>query len=585
MRRAACLLIVVTIAGAAQRTPPASSASPSQKPAAKQNPPPKPQKNSAYWLERAQSLTREITDQEFRLTKNERAMLAAQLCNSWWEVEAARAGRFCGQAGDDVSNIPQNESAEDRNQRRNAAQQVLSAAAHRDPAMRQKIVASLARDLRDNADATTRGRIADSLASAANDSDDEATTLELMTDAAKFGASAMWTLSNLVNLSQSYPQQAEALFRQALEHPSADFVRTVLEHFPSNGPGPVIPEEWTGPVIDLLLRTPLQQPSNLVHQEWCEWIMATEQLAEMKDDDTPVAPGLASPVLTTAVQSCGSAFPVVGALPNEIEAMPDDYLAVADAQTSPESRALLRLQAAEKLTVGPHPDFEVALGLLEKARDELSADSAFRAVIETSRVRMIINGARAYFKSGDYKNGWRTVERAPQDAVPVVEIELATEDFSIRTEPAPGAASTRVSMKTVTGLDQSLAREFMLRALLALQQHSPENPEVFLQWLNACLNRKLMEPEIALHAAIDGLNQWRPKDPKHSSTIGSNLEPAALSYAMTRMDEDFVLATIRTLEEAKTRISFELSALNGYLEKFRLEREAEQKRAADRAAN
>jgi hypothetical protein len=589
MRRVLLITFAVAAIAVAQNAPPATQQTPAAaSPVAQRKAKKQPKNSAAHYLEVTDSLTKEIGDQAGSLTKYERAMLEAQLCNSWWEADEGRARRWCAQAADDVSLIPDNESAAERKQRREAAAEVLSVAGHRDGASRQKIVDALARDLKTNDDARTRAQISDSLSSAGNDSDDDATTLALTREALKFGTNANWILGNLLNISQTYPADAQALFMQALSHATPDFIEGVLNHFPSTGPGSVIPDEWTQPVIDLLSRTPMQQPPDQSRDEWCRWILVTGILADTKDNGAPVAPGLQTPQLATAKKTCGWPQVLVSddrapgfgfSNPDGADSTADDLVA-QQRQSDPTTQSAAAIAAAEKLAAPPKDDYDGALNLLEG----IDADSTLHGIADSTRARIITEAAQAYFKQGDYKNAWRMIDRAPPAAIPSIEIELAGERFRLKLKDAsPG--KNMVTVSDTDSADLPAARELVRRADLELQQHSPEDPEIFLRLLNVALNRRLFEPEVMLHDVVQSLNRWREKDTNGNQhrAIGDHLAPVSLSYAVSEpgfADEDMVGSALREIENTKTRISFQLALLNSYMDRWRAARNAEKKRSA-----
>lgn len=329
------------------------------------------QNESELWRVRSQALTDDLVKDAGELSAMRRAVLWARLGQRWWAEDPRRARAWFSNAIDLVEQAPNEENAQEREERLRTARLMLTVVARLDLKLAERLVTVLTPDTKS---VDERAANADSLIDTATTllADEPERAASLTAIALRLGPRRDFS-EILFYLRRNHPKLADSLFKQALDLARQDFSGSLLNSltyaaFPAErglgGSTPLPPEQLRVEVLRLLVSYINANPSNEQnHDSICASIGAlVVPLLGAFDRLLPQQ----TPVVRQAINKCQAVAPLVqqqfASLQDQLNTVDDLLKAAADAK-SDQIKTAYQFRAAS--LAKENKDYERALKILD----------------------------------------------------------------------------------------------------------------------------------------------------------------------------------------------------------------------------
>ena len=554
--RVVILLLLAVLVAAAQEpaAKPAVAAQPSQRqePAKSKAQPPdtKNEDTAAPWKERADRLTNDLLEERWRLHLLGMA-LPARLAEAWWTVDRRRARNWLDESVQAVTFAAKNEGPDVRKERLQAAEIVFDAANRLDPTESEKVVAMLV-DIALQDRSAGNNRTANMVTGMLTN-----TVSQSVADGKTSGAAQ--TLEALVQLRD--PNIHLALSQIAWKDPGTAnrvYADALIAASSSDGPmmffglaeyaypslGSTIPTSRTdtmrGQLLDAIVATMVRPTqSDDEQKQLCSAVAPVA--SRLLDKFSAVQASMVRPIIEKCRTSQKNEAD--DSMPDACESV-DECLKTADVETRIARKARLKQQAAmlasndrESLRA-----LDITNGLSEDER---------AAIPNWSRERMgyLMMSLDSLRKAHDSDRIQRLLDDTPDNQR--AEAMLAFSNTLMRGDDKPHG---------VLMLSQARA---------TLEKSPADEPYVYLQLLSGYTRYLPEEAPQVLGLVVIGLNQIKYKDPKDAKEgeaivlpLGARLKPERAGAALLEKNDAYVFASIKAIDDARTRAAFRL----GYLE-------------------
>lgn len=573
-RQDAVILILLVAMGACGQAPipPSNTSKPPVIPAQpqKKNPTSQPQVKAdandpaALWYERAQRLTNELEDDQWKLHMLGNA-LPARLAEAWWKVDNQRAQLWLDESVQGVTYGYRGDKPEIREERIKAAAIVFAVANQYDRAGAEKIAAMLV-DIGQQGSNADRNRAMNSLKqtlmpgfSSSDSTNAGLSQLEIGEMLIKLGDSNLQMV--LGHISWKDPDTANRLFSDGLATAQASnnyhmFWGLAEYVYPTlGGPsGQKLPEssraDFLNAVANIMLRAP---QSDQDREQVCKTMAPIAN--RLFDKFPPAQAGM----VQTAVQNCNAQIP--NDHPQHDCSSVDDCLKVADLAQEPSSKAELKEQAAAMSSNDGDP--VRALDILDSLTPE---EQKARPGADSQRISYLVMALQQLYKVHDTVRIQRLLDDAPD-------------------EQRAQALLSFAAIVMHQG-DKPYGQLMLSQARTELEKRPSDNPHDYVQLL---LYYAQDLPEDALPVfgeVVNGLNQIKYKDPKNLKDgefafvpLGDRLELTTVPAAMLEKDDAYVFASIKGLDDPRARVSFRLGCLRTSLKQYQQLKNAKPKQS------
>lgn len=511
-----------------------------------------------YWRDLAETTAADLLSAAPKLDANNQIFLYGRLCTAYWKYDEDRARAWCAQSISAATRIPENETADERQNRVAIAGALLRILAPLDDAMRLQIQNSLAGSTSNSTsddDLKRRRSLSVSLAEAARRSTPDQAA-ELISESMRLGTGAS-TIRAIADLRMQQPQRADAFFADVIQQARQSSGYNILWGLtqvvlPSN-PGAdtqALPLQWRDAVVATLAERMLQPTlSGVDLKARCD-AMAGEVQRLIHSEQLPPATGAATqaalqvcwPQAPTSTQGSSNARPLRNA---------DEFLQAAGNAKDPVASADLKMNAALRAEQENNP--ERGLSILDAlTQEERNARPSFSTL---TRLRLAVRAIELAFSRQQPKRAMDMLENSPEDT-----------QLSICTQVAQ-----QLLAKNLPGV------QFVLdKARKAILNPQPENdPADYIKLVNVFVQ---MHSHDALPVATDALralDAWKPIDETafkpgdfYYQPLDHNLRPLAFVSGFFNLDHERLVSIGRSITSDSLRACFQLAILQESLVQY-----------------
>ncbi len=537
------LLSVPVVAQVPAATPKRQASSEAKKPT---------RPTAAHWLQAAEKFTADVTDEAWRLTALDHALLDVRLCSLWWAANQERARIWCASAADAVSHKPQQESDDERNARLIAAREIIRVVSPLDSALGQQVQDAIELATRDAKPDAGRNReyLAMSLGAAASEAADPEQAARLISESLRAGG-AFQTIVAVFNLGQRAPARGDRSFAELL-----DFLRQTRNFNLADNllrevfaPARNISAAWQQATVETITQMASVVPEAEIDRQFRCRLLGTVITA---GDNVPQASAAA---IRSVLADCESA--AVNADANRRPGEPDlsqvktvdDLLRAAAETRDLQSRVMLKYNAAMRAESLDH-DCDRALDILDDLNEEELR--ARPGTIPNIRVAIATRGAvYALEHDQDIRAALHIVGRNPDNMRGSIEL----------------AAGVQATQKGLRG-----AGDLVQAALRDVRRYRSDDPKDYVTMANLSLRGGTLD---IMRDMVRRVVEWEPLDRKalepmerYFPPLEQSLVPLPLAPEIADFDPDTVLAVGRSVRRTKLRASFDLGVLQHLTRRF-----------------
>ncbi len=568
--RVVILFILTTLVALAQEpaAKPSVAVHPSQQQAPskpKTQPPDAKDNAAAQWKERANRLTNDLLEDRWRLHLLGMA-LPARLAEAWWAVDRRRSRNWLEDSVQSVTFTAGNESNEVRKERLQAAEIVIDVASHLEPTESDKIVAMLVSVAKQD-QAGSNNRTASMVTSMLTNSASQSVADGNMSGAAQILDALVELRDQNIHLALSQIAWKDAgtanrVYADALAAASSDdgsrmFFGLAEYAFPTlGGPtGASLPDALRGQLLDAIVAAMVRPTQSEDDQK------------RLCTDVAPVASRLMdkfsavqASVVRSVIEKCKTSQQN-----QSDDSMPDACASVDEclkaADVEPKIARMARIKEQAAMMAENDRESLRALDIMDGLSDEERA-----ALPDWSRQRLslLATSLDSLHKVHDTDRIQRLLDDTPDDQR--AEAMIAFSDALMR------------------GDDKPYGVLMLSQARAALEKSPAENPYVYLQLLGSYTRYMPEEAPQVLGLVVSGLNQIKYKDPKDAKEgeaiwvpPGARLKPERAGAALLDKYDAYVFASIKALDDPRTRAAFRLGYLEYSLKRYQDELKKGQK--------
>ncbi len=519
-------------------------------------PTPQPDNADELWRVRAQTITDDVLKDSSSLNSLRRALVWGKLAEHWWLEDPRRARAWITNAVEVVEQVPNRESAQERQQRLGTAKVLLLAAARLDQKLSQRLIA-LVSDLDESTSAQDRDASANSLIHAAIRMDDPKRAAELGAQALRIGIPS--DIPDLLfALRAKDTRIADTLFVQALNVARKEESPNLLDAltyaaFPAQkgvpGPMPAPPDNLKAELLKLHAAFLSAHANELQGELSVCWAISGFVVPVLSEFDR-LLPQQAM-LVRQAIQKCRAVIPnareeleTPGSSQslNTVEAL---LKASAESEIS-SMRTLYQLRAA--MIAKDHGDYERALKILDNMSDE--SRELMQGSWDFYRWDWGASAALDHFQNGR-----------------LVEMNLVLDAVPAKLQPfAKMAFLDRLPSKKL--LEGTPVMQFLNDAATGLRKSSMSESEKY-DWyfglLKLTLRFQRSEAIAVFKESIASLNRALNSDAKFLDTNDfANFVPDSL----LEIDEFAVKETLASVTNVEARAQMRLQLLRQVLAEF-----------------
>jgi hypothetical protein len=540
------------------------------KPATKQQKPAK-EEPGKQWLERAEYLTEEAREEEWRLHE-QRPLLLARLAEAWWKYDIKKSRPWMDSAVGQLEFQPQNESVSEGVKRIHLAETVLGIVVPLDRSYADRLIKTvtegvehLADSVMENEDRREFSRLKFDLSHIA-----DAAVREKNLDSADRVFRTLLKLkdgngvsSALMGIRAWDADHADAFYARALEAARAGYEPGLIGGLAWFA----YPERWADVralpseplrqrLLDLVAEALLRVPQNDKEQEqvcglWREGSRLLERYP-------PERMGAIQSVLDECKRRQPSSGPEKRRIEKKLETE-EDYLKAAEEEPEPGTRGNYKSWAAR---MADHEGrvvraLEIMNSLTEEEREAYPVWVSDHHNYQEEAIREL-------YRRHDYPALQTLMDKSP-------------------TRPQTLLA---VSRMLFAAKDESFALPILSEARRSLERTQVDEPFFYWSFLSVYARYVPSEAAAVLKETVIGINGIKPPVPDSKTKmtftwarLSEDLRPLPITLDVLDLDPQYVTATIKLLEAVQDRTSFRLNLLRGALQRYQREKmEAEQKR-------
>jgi hypothetical protein len=505
------------------------------------------QRDSEYqlWLVRSQTLTTDLLKDAADLSSMQRAVLWVKLAQRWWREDPKRARTWITNAIEVVEQVPNKETPEERQERLETANVLLTIVTPLDPKISKRLLTVLASDKStDNERSAAANALIDAAVVVVKD--DPKRAYELGALALRTGSPDNNIRELLFPLRTSYPKLADSLFVQALalikQDPHGRLLNSLLYvAFPAqrgiSDNVPIPPESLRMELLQLLVDLLNAKPPG----DKCGAVIWISQFFNEIERLLPKQ----WPIVRQAINQCQS-VPLLARrqIDDATRTLPlntvESYLkAAADAKDT-EVRTDYQYRAA--ILAIEHKDYERALKLLDDMPKEVLGESW-----NSYRWQWAADGAIEHYKNGRFGEMNRMLDAVPSDFQP-----LAKTAF-IQWLPERAGSETAPIIQILNDALKGLRRSSI-----------PEKYNWYFGLLRSTIKYQPADANAVLKDAIASLNQVKEGTPLDATDYTRYIGPPLLE-----MDEFVVKDALASVTLVPMRAKLRLSLLHATLQRMR----------------
>jgi hypothetical protein len=565
--RVVFLLFLATLAAPAQEptAKPAGSvvvAHPSQQQTptkSKTQPPDARDLAAAQWKERAERLTNDLLEDRWRLHLLGMA-LPARLAEAWWAVDRRRARNWLDESIQSVTFAAGNESTEVRKDRLQAAEIVIDVANRLDPSESDEIVAMLVELAKqDRAAGNNRtanmvtGMLTNSVSQSVADGNTSGTAQALDALVQLRDQNIHLALSQIAwkDAGTANRVYADAIAAASSDNGSRMFFGLAEYAFPTLGGPPTasLPDALRGQLLDAIVAV-MTRPTQSDEEQKQVCTEVAPVANRLLDKFSAVQASIVRPVIEkckTLQQNKND-----DSVPDACASV-DECLKAGDVEAKTVRKARIKEQAAMMATIDRDP--LRALDIMDGLSDE---ERAALPDWSQQRLRLLAMSLDSLHKAHDTDRIQRLLDDTPDNQ---------------RAE-----AMIAFSNTLMRGDDKPYGVLMLSQARATLEKSPADNPYVYLQLLGSYTRYLPEEAPQVLGLVVSGLNQIKYKDPKDAKDgeaiflpPGARLNPEWAGAALLDNYDAYVFASIKALDDPRTRAAFRLGCLEYSLKRYQEE--------------